>query len=274
MKLYYYIYTGHKNSLEGLRRGAVLYKALKAKGVEATVLLNDFRAGLEARAYGIDSYVTIDTILDVDALAKMGDALIMDSIEDDKGKLELFVRDYPNMIKFAKSMDETSQYGEKLLPYDSFFIDEEYINAPKEKMDRVLFFYGDSDADKQLLQEFTIFKNNNFDLLLGHYFYLGYEDELQPFFNYIYESDEYIERVSNYANVVTFSLPCAIEAKVAGANVVYITTSIQDAKIASEYSIEVIDGLDDALIEAKLKDQKPHSKEVNTLLDEIVANFV
>ena len=274
MKLYYYIYTGHKNSLNGVRRGAVLYKALKARGVEATVLLNDFRAGLEAREYGIDSYVTIDTILDVDALAKMGDSLIMDTTEDEKGKLKYFVRDYAHVIKFASSMDEDSQCGESIIAYDDFLVDSAYQNAPSDKNNRVLFFYGDSDTNKELLQEFTIFKNNNFDLLLGHYFYLGYEDELQPFFNHIYESDEYMDRVSSYANVVTFSLQCAIEAKVADANVVYVSQSSQDQDIAKEYNIAVIEKLDDTLIEEQLKNQKPNTKAVNQSLQSIVETLV
>jgi len=264
--IYYYIYTGHKNSLHRIRRGAVLYKALKAKSIDVTVLINDFRAGLEAREYGIDSYVTISTILDIDAMAKMGDSVIIDSSEDDKGKMEYFVRDYQHVFKFANSVDESTQYGESILPYNSFWIDEAYQEAPSKKLDRVLFFYGDADANKELLQKFEIFKNNNFDLLLGHYFYLGYEDELQPFFQHIYESEEYIEHVSNYANVVTFSLQCAIEAKIAGANVVYITQSTQDSTIAQEYNIEVIEELDDHLIENKLTNQQNNTKAINASL--------
>jgi len=184
--IYYYIYTGHKNSLHRIRRGAVLYKALIAKGLEVQILLNDFRAGLEARVYGIESYVTIDTILDLDAVAKLGDSVIIDSSEDDKGKMEYFVRDYGKVLKFANIQDERSRFGETMLPYDSFLVDEAYQEASEEKMNRVLFFYGDSDANKELLEHFRVFKNNNFDLLLGHYFYLGYENELEPFFNFIY----------------------------------------------------------------------------------------
>jgi hypothetical protein len=271
--IYYYIYTGHKNSLHRIRRGAVLYKALKAQGHDVSVLINDFRAGLEAREYGIESYVTISTILDVDAMAKMGDSVIIDSSEDDKGKMEYFVRDYQHVFKFANSGNETSQFGETVLPYDAFLIDDAYQNAATTKMDRVLFFYGDSDPNKELLEKFTIFKNNNFDLLLGHYFYLGYENELQPLFNHIYESEEYVDRVSSYANVVTYSLQCAIEAKVAGANVVFVSDKTEDRELAQTYNIAVIDQLDDALIEENLQNQQANAKALNTPMQTVLESL-
>ena len=56
--VFYYAHTGHKVGLERLRRGAALLKKLEAEGVEARLLVNDFRAGLAARELGVREYVT------------------------------------------------------------------------------------------------------------------------------------------------------------------------------------------------------------------------
>ena len=58
--LFYYAYSGHKNGLERVRRGAALMNALRAKGTEATLLVNDFRAGLAAKELGVKDYVTVE----------------------------------------------------------------------------------------------------------------------------------------------------------------------------------------------------------------------
>ncbi|SHO81568.1 hypothetical protein MNB_SV-15-1147 [hydrothermal vent metagenome] len=272
MKIFYYIYTNHKATLDRVRRGAVIIKALNSKGFEVEVLLNDFRAGLEAKEYGIASFVNIETILDVDVLVHQEDIVILDTPEDDKGKIADFVREYKKVFRVVDD-NSSSKYGEEIINLsNSMIVDEEYQKESK-KIDRVLFFYGDSDSTKEILKEFEIFKNNNFDLLLGNYFYLGYEDELKEFFNYIYESDEYINRVSSYQNVVTYSLQCAVEAKISKASVVLITLDENYKNIAKSYNIAVIDKLDDLLIEKSLKNQKLNQKSINDNI-KIILKFI
>jgi len=263
MKIFYYIYTNHKDGLDRVRRGAVLIKALKSKGFDVEVLLNDFRAGLEAREYGIDRSTTIENIMDIDVLVDINDIVILDTPEDDRGRTSNFIKDYQKVFKVVDD-NSSSQYGEEIINLsNSMLVDEEYLTL-HNKIDRVLFFYGDSDSTKEILKEFEIFKDNNFDLLLGNYFYVGYEDELEPFFNNIYQSDEYIDTVSSYANIVTYSLQCAVEAKVAQASVLFITLDDNEKKIAQSYNIAVIDRLDDELIEKYLKNQKINQKDINS----------
>lgn len=265
MKIFYYIYTNHKDGLDRVRRGAVLIKALKSKGFDVEVLLNDFRAGLEARSYGISHSTTIETILDVDVLVDMEDIVIIDTPED-ISRVESFVADYQKVFRVVDD-NSSSRYTEEIINLsNSMMIDKEY-QITNNKIDKVLFFYGDSDSTKNILKMFEVFKDNNFDLLLGNYFYLGYEDELKPFFNNIYEIDEYMEMVSSYANVVTYSLQCAVEAKVAQASVVFITLDDNEKKIAQSYNIAVIDRLDDGLIEKSLKNQEPIQKDINSEVD-------
>ncbi len=266
MKIFYYIYTNHKDGLERVRRGAVIIKALESNGFEVEVLVNDFRAGLEAREYGIGRSTTIESILDVDVLVDMSDIVIIDTPEDDRGRISNFINDYQKVFRVVDD-NSTSLYGEEIINLsNSMVVDKEY-QKEHNKIDRVLFFYGDSDSTKKILKMFEIFKDNNFDILLGNYFYQGYEDELEKFFNFIYQSDEYIDKISSYANVVTYSLQCAIEAKIAKASVVLVSVDIDKINIAKSYNIAVIDRLDDELIEKALQNQNSNQKDINSEID-------
>jgi hypothetical protein len=194
------------------------------------LLVNDFRAGLVAREFGVPESVTIETIQDIDAIAKIGDSVIIDSPEDDHGRLVKYCSDFKEVFRFAQSADDKSIHGETMFRLDckddeqcisSIIVDDVYFEEHK-KEDKTLFFLSDSDADKIILNNSDFFKNNKMELLLGHYFYVKYEDDLAKLFDVLHEPEEYTDLICSVKRVVTASFQTALEASIAGAEVVFI----------------------------------------------------
>ena len=229
MKLYYYAYTGHKNGLDRVKRAAVILNKLRAKGIDTMLLVNDFRAGLVAREFGVPESVTIETIQDIDAIAQTGDSVIIDSPEDDHGRLVKYCSDFKQVFRFAQSAEDKSIHGETMMSLNcdddncisSIIVDDVYFEA-HEKEERTLFFLSDSDADKLILKNADFFKDTDMELLLGHYFYVKYEDDLAKIFKTMHEAEEYIDLICSSSRVVTASFQTALEAKASGAEVVFI----------------------------------------------------
>jgi len=237
VKLYYYAHTGHKNGLDRLKKATALLKALNKQGIDTMLLVNDFRAGLAAREFGINESVTIETVQDIDAIASLEDVIIIDSPENHRGRLEKYCTEFRQVFRMAQSSDDRSEYGEILLSMvceeedegciSSLIIDDLYFQK-YDKIDRTVFFLGDSDANKTILSHREFFEGQNMELLLGHYFYVKYEDELAKIFSRLHESEEYSDIICHSKRVVTASLQCALEARVSGAEVLYILTEPLD----------------------------------------------
>jgi hypothetical protein len=232
--LYYYAFTGHKHGLDRVKKAAVILKKLREHGVETMLLVNDFRAGLVAREFGIAESVNIETIQDIDAIAKIGDSIIIDSPEDDHGRLVKYCSDFKEVFRFAQSADDKSIHGEVMFRLDckddedcisSIIVDDIYFEE-YEKEDRTLFFLGDSDADKIILNNADFFKDNKMELLLGHYFYVKYEDDLAKLFTTLHEAEEYTDLICSSKRIVTASFQTALEGSVSGAEVVFIDLNI------------------------------------------------
>jgi len=230
--LYYYAFTGHKHGLDRVKKAAVILNKLRESGVETMLLVNDFRAGLVAREFGVAESVTIETIQDIDAIAQVGDSVIIDSPEDDHGRLVKYCSDFKNVFRFAEHDDDKSVHGEIMLTIDcndescisSIIVDDIYFEEHK-KEERTLFFLGDSDADKIILNNADFFKDGGMELLLGHYFYVKYEDDLAKIFDTLHEPEEYRDLICSSRRVVTASFQTAVEASVAGAEVIFIDIS-------------------------------------------------
>jgi len=254
MKLYYYTFTGHKIGLDRVKKAVVILKKLEEQGIETVLLVNDFRAGLVAREYGVDGAVTIEGIQDIDAIAQTGDSVIIDSPEDDHGRLVKYVSDFKQVFRFATSDEDKSVHGEVMLELDcslenclsSVIVGDVYFEEHK-KEDRTLFFLGDSDADKTILSNSSFFEELNMDLLLGNYFYVKYEDDLAKIFSTLHEPEEYVDLICSSSRIVTASFQTAIEAKVAGAEVIYIELnklSQKEKKLLSSKLINIISNFD------------------------------
>ena len=254
MKLYYYTFTGHKIGLDRVKKAVVILKKLEEQGIETVLLVNDFRAGLVAREYGVQGAVTIEGIQDIDAIAQTGDSIIIDSPEDDHGRLVKYVSDFKSVFRFAEGDEDKSIYGEVLLTLDyddenalsSIIVDDIFFEEHK-KEDRTLFFLGDSDANKTILSNADFFEELDMELLLGNYFYVKYEDDLAKIFKTLHEPEEYVDLICSSSRVVTASFQTALEAKVAGAVVIYVELSIlseKEKKLLSSSSISIISNFD------------------------------
>ena len=254
MKLYYYTFTGHKVGLDRVKKAVVILKKLEEQGIETVLLVNDFRAGLVAREYGVHGAVSIEGIQDIDAIAQMGDSIIIDSPEDDHGRLVKYVSDFKRVFRFAEGDDDKSIYGEVLLTLDcedenclsSTIVSDIYFEEHK-KDERTLFFLGDSDTNKTILSNADFFEELDMELLLGNYFYVKYEDDLAKIFKTLHEPEEYVDLVCSSSRVVTASLQTALEAKVTGAEVLYMELdklSEKEKKLLSSNMINIINNFD------------------------------
>jgi len=140
--LFYYTNTGHKIGLERLRRGAALLKRLASQGIETQLLVNDFRAGLVAKELGVKEYVTVETVQDIDAIAQFGDSIIIDSPEDDHGRLVKYCEDFKNVWRFEVGSDDLSVHGETLFKVeckdesceDAVIIDDDYFEETEKEV--------------------------------------------------------------------------------------------------------------------------------------------
>ena len=253
--LYYYANTSHKMGLERLRRGAALLNRLNAKGEKTQLLVNDFRAGLVARELGVSEYVTIEGIQDIDAIAQNGDSIIIDSVEDDHGRLVKYCQDFDQVWRFAHDENDAPIHSEKVIPLDTILVDDTFFEQePKEE--RVLFFLGDADYDKTILGNEDFFKTFDMELLLGNYFFVKYEDDLAKLFSTLYEPEEYEDLIKTTSTLVTASSQTALEAKAAGANVIYIALEeriFYPIELLNSHGIEVVEGFDSDKVAALLQ---------------------
>jgi hypothetical protein len=249
--LYYYAHTGHKVGLERARRGVTVMKELMAEGLQLQLLVNDFRAGVAMKEeQGVREYVTIETVQDIDAIAQMGDSVIIDSDEDDHGRLVKYVSDFKHVLRFAHDSEDRSIHGERLFRVgcqsdmceEAVIVDKFYFKEHNKK-ERILFFLRDYDHDKTILSNETFFKAFDMELLLGHYFFVKYEDDLAKLFATLHEPEEYMEIISESTTVVTASAQAALEAQASGGKVVFLQlddTPLYPVETLREYGIEVV----------------------------------
>jgi len=269
--IYYYAHTGHKVGLERARRGVTVLRQLEAVGKEVQLLVNDFRAGVAMKEeQGLKEYVNIETVQDIDAIAKMGDSVIIDSDEDDHGRLVKYCADFKTVYRFAHDENDVSIHSETLLRPDcqsmeckeAVIVDAEYFEK-STKSTRVLFFLRDYDHDKTILNNAEFFKQFDMELLLGHYFFVKYENDLEKLFSVLHEPEEYTELVCGSATVVTASSQTAVEAKASGAKVIFILLEKQpqlySVKLLEAFGITIVNGLDAGALEAALNNENPEA---------------
>jgi hypothetical protein len=219
--IYLYAYTNHRADLDNLRRMGALWEILNDAGIEAELLVNDYRAQLAGRELGLPAATTIETIMDIDAVAEHGDTVVIDSPEEAGERLGRYVEKFARVLRVVPGGGE-SRYGEAVV--DPFapetILYRRYPEIPKE--DRTVLIYGDSDADKSLLALSESPAGRGWGLYWGHYFYVKYEDLLAERFDPIFESEEYPELIAASRRIVTAMPQTALEAAAAGAEVLWL----------------------------------------------------
>jgi len=163
---------------------------------------------------------------------ELGESIIIDSTEDLPLSFKKYCDNFKvSIISFGKTKPLYNETIIDISKKENLLIDDIYKKEYK-KIKRVLFFGGDSDYTKSILAQKEFFKDLKADLLLGHYFFVDYEKELKDFFVNLYESEDYQELITTSSEIVTTSLQCAVEAKTAGSNVVFITTGKPNPSIS------------------------------------------
>ena len=284
--LYYYAHTGHKVGLERLRRGIALKHALQKHDIDMQMLVNDFRAGVALKdEQGLSEYITIETIQDIDAVAQMGDSVIIDSDEDDHGRLVKYVADFKQVWRFAHDEADRSIHREVLLRVEckdekcieGMIVDDSYFKKRK-KREAILFFLKDEDHEKAILKHKAFFQAFDMELLLGHYFFVKYEKDLSAIFNTLHEPETYMEMITTCSTVVTASSQAALEAKASGAKVIFIDmggSPLYSIEVLEKSGILILNGFDVSALQTLLESSVPetaaliHRYDGNLLLQKI-----
>jgi len=265
--LYYYAHSGHKIGLDRVRRGTALLKKLKDENIDSLMLVNDFRAGLACRELGLSEYVTIETIQDIDAIASLGDTIIIDSNEDDHGRIVKYCSEFKSVFRFASSSEDSeSIISEIVLDRDTNIIDSIYFEKePKES--RVVLFLSDFDYDKTILNNSSFFKSFDMELILGNYFFVKYEDDLAKIFSTLHEPEEYQDIIKSSSCILTASTQSALEAKATGAKVIFLNilqNQIHSLELLSKYGIPIVDGFDKESLSRYLDEDSSSTEDIES----------
>ncbi len=283
--IYYYAHTGHKVGLERARRGLALKRIFDQHNVPMQMLVNDFRAGVALKdEQGLAEYITIETILDIDAVAEKGDSIIIDSDEDDQGKLAIYCDKFDKVWRFSNDQQAVSLYGERIFRpgcdthecLDALVVDAIY-SKEFPKTENVLLFLRDYDHDKTILKHAEFFQAFKMEILLGHYFFVKYEEDMANIFSKLHEPEMYVEMITGSSTVVTASAQAAIEAKASGAKTIYIDlhdpSALYPAALLLEYGISVIEGFDTEALKNALNTENPkETKVLSSYPEEVLLN--
>jgi len=235
MNIYLYTKSGHNIGLEQLRRGAVLYKQLKLKGCDPIMCTSDYRAATFARDLGVHKGIGIDIIGNLPNIMERSDMLIFDS-DEPSDTMRKFMKDY------CTKLYEVGIDIPKTLVSDDFFTSKKDKNKSIEKT----FFFGDDDYSDSLLK---VLCNNqekqDINLLMGHYFFMGNEDKLIPYFKSIIEEEDYFDTIVNTKYLLTSSVNAVFESLASGNFPVYYPRddkANEDIVLLKEYNIPIING--------------------------------
>jgi hypothetical protein len=219
--IYLYAYTNHRTDLDSLRRMGALWEILREGGIEAELLVNDYRAQLAGRELGLPPATTIETVLDIDAVAEYGDTVVIDSPEDAGERMGRYVERFARVLRVVPGGGESACGEEVVDPFAPETILYRSYGRGGEG-EGTLLLYGDSDASKELLSLSERFAGRGWDLYWGHYFYVKYEDLLAERFARIRESEEYPELFGDYRRILTAMPQSALEAAAAGSELLFL----------------------------------------------------
>jgi len=269
LNIYYYVHTGHRFGLDRFRGAVSLIHILSKLNI--TLLTSDYRIASSSKEYGIQKAIGLDVLRNIPNVAQHGDILIYDSNEHNEQQLIEMNEFFSKFIRVSLNRDDYPQKGEFLIsPYikdsqNSFQylpVESSYFGNFDKKMDTLLFF-GDDDYDKDLIRYLKNFKKLRPDILLGFYYFLGYENELKEFANKIYENEEYKEVIKSSKQVITSSYQTALQTLASGGEPIYIERSDRDDspnRYLESFGIPILKDFNEDNILATLQSQKSYKK--------------
>lgn len=235
MTIYFYAKTDNRLDLDRLRRSAALAYELQ-KRHEVYFMTTEFRSATYAkRVLGIKKAVGIEDFRNVGTVCERGDILIYDSDEHNEQIHQEMIDYFGHFFRISYDAKDLPKEGEVLIsPYilgenviNGILIDERFFEKSKKSCER-LFFYGDSDYERNMLQIAPKLQKFKFHLLEGFYFFVDMADKLGAYFDSIIDSEEYIEALQSAKTVVTMNGQAALEAAATGAKVLYIQKNDED----------------------------------------------
>ena len=231
MNIYIYTKSGHNFGLDRVRRGAVLYKLLEQKGCEPILCTSDYRAATFARELGVYRGVGIDIIENLPNLMERSDMLIFDSDEPSETMLSFMDEYCTHLYQVGKD-----------IPLQ--IVDDKYFTQKDQpSLDKKVFFFGDDDYHDLLLKLSNGCDKQDISLLMGHYFFLGNEDKLAPYFNNVIDEDEYYETISSTKYLLSSSINTVFESLASGNLPIFYKREDKDENIdiLKQYNIPIIE---------------------------------
>ena len=261
MKIYYYAHTGHRFGLDRFRTAVSVIKSLP--DLDITLLTSDYRIASYANHFGIRNSVGIDVLRNIPNIAEHGDILFYDSDEHTGQQLLDMIDFFSKFVRISLDENDFPRKGEFVInPYledseNSFGylpVETSYFGKFEKKIDTLLFF-GDDDYDRDLIHYLRKFQKIRPDLLLGFYYFLGYEEGLKEFANRMFENEEYESVVKSSRNVITSSYQTALQSLVSGGEPIYIERTDRDSRpnrLLSSLGIPILDEWNEDKILKKL----------------------
>lgn len=231
MQLYFYAKSGHSIGLDAVRRCASVASQLQE--FDPILCTTDFRAGAYGKEHlGIKKYVSVDVLSNLPNIMQRGDILIYDSNEASEF-MEKHMRDFCSLL-YKIGTD---------IPFD--VIDTSLFKPQTNSNSTKAFFFGDDDYNNLLLSLCENSTKQSLPLLLGHYFFLGNEKKLAPYFSSILEEEEYIETIQNTKYLLSGSINACLESLYCGNSPVFYAREDKEnvhAHLLEKFNIPTVSG--------------------------------
>ena len=268
MRIFYYVHTGHRVGLDRFRRAEAIINAL-GDDVDITMLTSDYRIASVAKDYGIKSCVGVDVIRNIPQIAQNGDKIIFDSDEHNSYILDDMTRFFSTFIRISDNPDDKRHPKEFLIsPYlegenicNATVVGDEYFGSFEKSIQRC-FFFGDDDYERDLEKNLDLFLEQKMDLGLGFYYFLDYEESIAPYFNNLYEFEDYKMMVKSSSLFLSSSPQAVLENLASGGRPVYLQREDYPRdfiKLFKKLNIPLLDGFDKSKF-SELIDTNPSHK--------------
>ncbi len=273
MTIYFYAKTDNRLGLDRLRRTAALARQLQ-KEHDVYFMTTEFRSATYAkRVLGIEKAVGIEDFRNIGTVCERGDVIVYDSDEHNETIHQEMIDYFGTFFRVSYDPKDLPKEGEVLIsPHivgenviNAVLIDTHYFEAvPKELR---LFFWGDSDYERKMLDIAPQISRFDLDLLEGFYFFVDMEEKLKEFFNNIYESEEYPDILPQASLCITHSPQSALEAAASGAKVIYFGDDEEYAPLFDRINIRNIGIFDQSRLQEALLASTPAATEYLQKLD-------
>ncbi len=232
MQVYIYAKSGHNFGLENVRRSSAV--AVMLEDFDPIFCTADYRAATFAKSeLGIKRGVGIDVIGNLPHTMERGDILIY----DDSGEASDTMSEH--MKQFCTHLYKMGTD----IPFE--IVDTAFTNEMETTLSKAIFF-ADDDYANWFLDFCADSKQQDLPLLLGHYFFLGNDDKLKPYFKDLIEEEEYRDTVKTTKYLLSASVHSCMESLASGNCPVYFKREdkeiIQNIELITKYNIPVIDG--------------------------------